>query len=79
MRTGSGKEENQIPIINAINKQPVRLDVALPKAAIITGQCMIHVLRRKRFLPGKRIHNLIQKIKVIASSGGKFQIPFETV
>ena len=63
MRAGSGQKEDQISVINAINKQPVRLDVAFPEVGIIAGQCMIHILWRKRFLPGKPIHNLFQKIK----------------
>lgn len=50
VRTGSHCSQNKLSLINAIDKQPIRLDVALPMTPIIPSKCVIvHPFRQGLF------------------------------
>jgi len=52
MGSCSRKKEDEIFLINSIDKKPIRLDVTFAKADEITGKIMIPVLIGERFHPG---------------------------
>jgi hypothetical protein len=48
----SRKKENEVFIIDTVDKKPIWLDVTFAEANKITRQTMIPILCRKRFHPG---------------------------
>lgn len=56
---GQGQHENIV--LNAVDQQPVRLDVALPVAYPVSGQSMVFVLFRKRFTHCQGGNHILQQ------------------
>lgn len=47
--SGAGQRQHQNIILNAVDEQPVRLDMAFPVADLVTGQSVVSVFLWERF------------------------------
>lgn len=67
---GAGAGENKIGAVDLVEKQPIRLDVAMAVSAPISGQGMILQARRKRLGGNKQAQHVAQFRHVLAPPFG---------
>ena len=68
MRSGSGEKKDQFLSVNAVDKKPIRQDMAFSKSGIIPGQFVIAIFRGQGFLFCQGLHSLIEQREIIVSS-----------
>jgi hypothetical protein len=67
---GAGTSQNKIVAVNLVEKQPVRLNVAIAVSAPIAGQGMIIEAGRKRLAGNKQAQHVAQLRHVLAPTLG---------
>lgn len=56
-----GKKQDEVITIDAVDQQPVGLDVTFTEADVIPSQFVVMVFNREAFASGERGYNLIEK------------------
>ena len=70
MRSCAEQEEFENVCVNAVDEQPVRLDVTLAKTAVVPCKGMVTVLWCKSFLRGENVQYTMEAVEVSAASAG---------
>ena len=77
MGSCSRKKEDEIFLINSIDKKPIRLDVTFTVSDPISGQGVVVILVRERFTKRKMSDDLLQKRNFKMTLHGEFIVAFE--
>ena len=64
-------------MIDSVDQQPIRINVAFPMSAKITRQCMVAIRSGKRNLLSKQGNNLIELRKVSSLLPLSFDVLFK--
>lgn len=64
--------ENKIVLLDSVNQEPVRFDVALPMPDIGSNKGMISVLGSKRLLCLQLINNSIESVNILTALASPF-------
>ena len=75
MRAGTGKL--QLVALDAVEQQPIWLDMKVTKASPVAPQRMIIVAGRKRLLLDQQLQDGLQFVHVLAALLGPSHVPFE--
>ena len=77
MSACSGQGQNQNITVNAIDQQPIWLDMALSMSYPISGQGMVSVFLLQGLSVSQSGNNILQQLDVQAALYGKLIIPLE--
>ncbi len=79
MCPGASQGQHQNIIFDAVDKQPIRLDMTFTIPCPITRQLMVSVLFRQYFTPRQSSDNIIQKINIQIPFNGQLVILFKSM
>ena len=79
VRPGAGQRQHQHIVLNPVDEQPVRLNVAFPMPRPIAGQVVIAVFIRQRFTHRQQRHDLFQQFDFLAALDCPLVVLFKAV
>lgn len=79
MSSSSGQKQNQIIVVDAIDQQPVRLNVTFPETFVNSGKFVVTVLGFKRLHIREFCHDFVKQIKVVAAFFRRLQVFLELI
>ena len=77
VQSGAGQRQYQHIVLNAIDEQPIRQDVAFPMPSPIAGKLMVSVFIWKRFAHWEQSYNPFQQFDFQAAFNRSFIVLFE--
>ena len=67
MSSSSGQKQNQIIVVDAIDQQPVRLNVTFPETFVNSGKFVIVIFSFKRLHIREFCHDFVKQSKVVTA------------
>ena len=71
VRSSAGQRQHQHIVLNTVDQEPVRENVAFPMPSPVPRQAVVFVLLRQQFTHGKRGDHVLQKFHIHAAFQGQ--------